>query len=218
MNAITLYYFHDPMCSWCWGFSQALSELRRGLPETIQFKRVLGGLAADNSEIMPQQLQTQIQSGWARIEALVPGVKFNFDYWTLCQPRRSTYASCRAVIAARVICPPELSAEYDEKMTKAIQAAYYQQARNPSLDETLIEIAAEIGLERQAFAEALNSEQVNQTLAKEIEFSRSLDVNSFPSLVLMIGEEDIPIGLDYVDAGKMLNMIAKVVAQHSVPN
>jgi len=209
MNAITLYYFHDPMCSWCWGFSTSLRELRQGLPASVVFKRVLGGLAPDSSETMSDTLRQQIQNSWRRIESSIPGIKFNFDYWRLCQPRRSTYASCRAVIAARL-----QGAEFDEAMTKAIQIAYYQQARNPSLDDTLIEIAGEIGLDSDQFARQLNSDLVNETLQQEIRFSRELDVDSFPSLLLAIDDKAIPIGLDYLDAGNILATIDRHLEKH----
>jgi putative protein-disulfide isomerase len=55
-------------------------------------------------------------------------------------PRRSTYAACRAVIAARRQNPG-----YEEKMILAIQQAYYLEARNPADSHTLIELASEIG-------------------------------------------------------------------------
>ena len=203
MKDATLYYFHDPMCSWCWGFSQSLNDLRQGLPPNVAFKRILGGLAPDNSAGMSPELRLQIQSSWRRIEAMIPTIKFNFDYWEKCQPRRSTYPSCRAVIAAR-----QQGEQYDELMTKAIQSAYYQQARNPSLDETLIEIASELKLDSLAFAESLNSASTVQALEKEIQFSRDLDIESFPSLVLQVGEKNFPIALDYLNANTMLKMIS----------
>ena len=40
-----------------------------------------------------------------RIEGRIPGVRFNFDFWTHCTPKRSTYPACRAVIAARAQDP-----------------------------------------------------------------------------------------------------------------
>ena len=129
-----LYYVHDPMCSWCWGFSSTLEALIAALPEGITFQRLLGGLAEDTDEPMDEETRAMVQSSWQRIEANIPGIKFNFDFWEKCQPRRSTYPACRAVLAAR-------RQGRDEDMNKAIQAAYYQQARNPSDDSTLLELA-----------------------------------------------------------------------------
>ena len=66
-------------------------------------------------------------------------------------------------------------------MLYAIQQAYYLQARNPSLTCTLGELAAEIGLDRNSFELRLQSSEVNNQLMKEIEASRQLPIQGFPS-------------------------------------
>jgi putative protein-disulfide isomerase len=201
-----LYYFHDPMCSWCWGFKKAFQQLCEDLPEGILVKRVLGGLAPDSDEPMPGELRQQIKSGWLRIEAMIPGVTFNFDFWQKCQPRRSTYAACRAVIAAR-----QQGEQYDVLMTNAIQDAYYQQARNPSDDETLIALAAELGIDRQRFIDDFFSHEVKTMLQQEIDFSRHMFVESFPSLVLKVENKTSGIEIDYTDYATMLKQIREIL-------
>lgn len=205
-----LYYVHDPMCSWCWGFSHALQELLAELPGSVPVCRVLGGLAADSDVVMPAGLQAQIKSGWQRIEKTIPGVKFNFDFWKNNVPRRSTYPACRAVIAAR-----KQGAEYDEAMTKAIQKAYYQQARNPSDDETLVELAAELNLSVADFRRDLSSEETRLSLEYEINLARSLFAESFPSLVFRFNQENYTINIDYNKSKVMLDAILGIMRKNS---
>lgn len=197
-----LFYVHDPMCSWCWGFAGVVRQLLSSLPENVMVHRLLGGLAADNNQPMPLDLQKSIQENWLRIENTIPGVKFNFDFWTVCQPRRSTYPACRAVIAARM-----QGAEYDEAMTVRIQQAYYEEARNPSDNETLIELAVELGLDQQRFSRDLLADNSQKVLLDEIHLSRDLHVDSFPSLVLKSGASVWPVTIDYLDAPPMLEQI-----------
>ncbi len=137
----TLYYVHDPMCSWCWAFTQSYEKFIRKLDGQIEVKRLLGGLAADSDEPMQDETQVMVKNAWHNIEKKLPAVKFNFDYWSLNTPRRSTYPACRAVIAARM-----QGSEFDIKMTKAIQVAYYQKAKNPSDLEVLLKLANSLGL------------------------------------------------------------------------
>lgn len=197
-----LYYIHDPMCSWCWGFAPVLTQLLSALPEGIEVRRVLGGLAVDSDVPMPVEMQSMLQETWRRIEAKIPDTKFNFDFWTKCQPRRSTYPSCRAVIAAR-----QQGAQFDALMTTAIQSAYYQQARNPSDIETLVELANELGLDVDRFKEDLLSEATQQALEAEIELSRELHAESFPSLVFEMGSATWAVPIDYRNAKPMLELI-----------
>ena len=101
MPAPRLFYIHDPMCSWCYAFSASLQGLQQDLPASIKFVYLLGGLAPDTSTPMPIDMQQAIQQSWRRIETTVPGVDFNFDFWRLNTPVRSTYPACRALLAAR---------------------------------------------------------------------------------------------------------------------
>ena len=77
-----LCYVHDPMCSWCWGFRPVLEMLLAGLPPAIEVERLLGGLAPDSREPMPQSLREQLQQTWRRIQERIPGTRLNFDFWT----------------------------------------------------------------------------------------------------------------------------------------
>jgi len=197
-----LYYVHDPMCSWCWGFARVLAQLLNSLPAEIQVTRLLGGLAIDSDEPMPIELQQKIEATWHRIQEAIPGTRFNFDFWTQCAPRRSTWPACRAVIAAR-----QQGNEFDQLMTRAIQLAYYTQARNPSDKRTLLELADELGLDIQAFAEAMAGETMQQLLLAEIERTRALRVKGFPALVLDVAGTVWPIAVDYNDSAPMLEMI-----------
>lgn len=141
------------MCSWCWGFSETYQALISQLDESIELRRLLGGLAADNHQPMTLIIQQQIQANWRLIEQKIPSKKFNFDFWCQNTPKRSTYPACRAVIAAR-----EQGDEYDQLMTAAIQRAYYQQARNPSEITVLVALADELGIELDRFQYHLESE------------------------------------------------------------
>ncbi|MDH5369401.1 MAG: DsbA family protein [Gammaproteobacteria bacterium] len=197
-----LYYVHDPMCSWCWGFSRTLNELLTHLPQEIEVQRLLGGLAVDTDSPMPESMQEQIKRNWTQIEDTIIDVKFNFDFWENNIPRRSTYPACRAVIAAR-----KQGEDYDVKMTKAIQRAYYQEARNPSDDCALIELAEEIGLCVYDFEKHLKSKQIQDELMQEIHLSRELYAESFPNLVLKTANNIYSINPDYNDSEIMLNTI-----------
>ena len=182
-----------------------LKRLLENLPADIRVRRLLGGLAVDSDQPMPVDLQQTIEATWRRIQESIPGTQFNFDFWTRCAPRRSTWPACRAVIAARM-----QGDEFDVHMTRAVQLAYYTQARNPSDDSTLIELADELGLDSQVFSEALESEPVQQQLLAEIDCSRKLNVSGFPGLVLKTGTSVWPIPVDYNDSVQMLEMIDRL--------
>lgn len=202
MSRATLFYVHDPMCSWCWAFDDARRALFERLPDGIDVQRLLGGLAPDSDQPMPVAMRDYIQHTWRAIENQLPSVRFNYDFWERCQPRRSTYPACRAVIAAR-----EQGACYDEAMSRAIQLAYYRQARNPSDESTLLQLAVEIGLDAQRFASSLRDPQTQQQLRSEVELARRLQVTSLPGLVLARDGCNRSAPIDYHSAESMLEVI-----------
>lgn len=206
---ITLYYAHDPMCSWCWGFAPVLADLLAQLPAAVRVKRLLGGLAADSEQPMPEAMQTLLQQTWRRIEEKIPTTKFNFDFWSVCKPRRSTYPACRAVIAAR-----QQGARYDTLMTQAIQRAYYTQARNPSDHATLISLADEIGLEVSLFTQTLQAAETQLQLQQEIALARTLYLESFPSIALHCGDAHSQLQLNYTNVKPMLEQINNFIENH----
>jgi putative protein-disulfide isomerase len=143
-----------------------------------------------------------LQHTWQRIEQSIPGTRFNFDFWTQCEPRRSTYPANRAVIAAR-----EQGTEFDQAMTFRIQQAYYLEARNPSDNSTLIELAGDIGLDQQRFSTSLVADSMQQQLLDEIQTARAMGIDSFPSLALSRAGRLHHIGLSYTDPEAMLRQI-----------
>ena len=91
----TLYYIHDPMCSWCYAFRPVWEQIQQQLPVDIRVQYVLGGLAPDSDQPMPLETRAYVQDQWHKIIQTVPGTVFNFDFWEQCQPRRSTYRDCK---------------------------------------------------------------------------------------------------------------------------
>lgn len=203
MPAPRLFYIHDPMCSWCYAFSASLQALQQDLPASIEFVYLLGGLAPDTRTPMPLDMQQAIQKTWRRIETTVPGVVFDFDFWRLNTPIRSTYPACRALLAAR-----RQGADSETRLLRAVQLAYYQQAKNPSLLPTLLACASEIGLDSEAFNQDLLSPAIELELQQEIQAARAMGVAAYPSLRLLLGDRPITITIDYVDHRNMLAEIA----------
>jgi putative protein-disulfide isomerase len=198
----TLYYIHDPMCSWCYAFRPVWIQIQQQLPSSIRVQYILGGLAPDSDQPMPPETRAYIQNQWRKIIETVPDTLFNFAFWEQCQPVRSTYPACRAVLLAR-----QQGKEYEIAMIHAIQDAYYREARNPSDSNTLCALAKQIGLDSGVFTRLLDDDTIQQALLADIRFARSIGTNSFPSLFLQQNTAIQSIPIYYNDADKVLHAI-----------
>ncbi len=201
-----LFYVHDPMCSWCWAFRPVWQSIRETFGARIPITSLLGGLAPDSASEMPGQTRAMIQRHWRTIEKRVPGTRFNYDFWTTCRPRRSTWPACRAVIAAKA-----QGAQYEETMILAIQQAYYLQAQNPSDDDLLIALAEKIHLNRAQFREDLHAPATVTQLADEIALGNQMGARGFPSLILDLNGTHQLIPIDYRNAETMIARIERAL-------
>ena len=98
-------------------------------------------------------------------------------------------------------------------MIRAIQIAYYQQAKNPSLPETLQACAREIGLNEAVFIEDLKSPAIESELQHQMQRVRSMDGYSYPSLRLVHNSTVLPIVIDYLNHRTMLNEIKTIESE-----
>ncbi len=199
----TLYHFHDPMCSWCWGYRPVAMMLFANLPQGVARVDVLGGLAPDSDQPMPAAQREAIQGYWKRIESML-GTEFNHEFWRVNEPRRSTYPACRAVLAAQ-------RQSRCEEMVHAIQRAYYLEARNPSDLDVLVALASELGLDAGEFRRDLTSGETEAELQRQIRFARDSGVTGFPSLILDDGRAMQPIVVDYHDHRSTLAKLAALL-------
>ena len=158
----------------------------------IEIVYTMGGLAPDSDQPMPYELRDKLMATWRYIQQNIPGTEFNYDFWTEQSPRRSTYPACRAVMAAKM-----LNAHREQPMILAIQQAYYLSAKNPSDEDTLVDCAESIGLDRNQFTDTLRSSECDAAFAKDREQSRLLGISSFPSLVITRKDARFSIPVNY---------------------
>ena len=179
------------MCSWCWGYKPTWQKLETALVNILPIEYRVGGLAADSDQLMSADMQLQLQGIWQNINNQL-GTEFNFNFWRECQPRRSTYPSCRAALIAR-------SFNKEPQMIDAIQQAYYLKAQNPSGEDVLIKLCEKIGLDLCLFTQQLHSKELKRRFDDELNFVRSLPIQGFPSLVLIHNNRAYPIAINYID-------------------
>ena len=202
-----LIYVHDPMCSWCYGFRPTWQSLKGQLPDGLPVVSLLGGLADDSDVPMPEEMVNYLKRTWDRIESTC-GVTFNHTYWDQTPPPpRTTFISCRAVIVA------ERLAGRGEAFGERIQDAYYTEACNVWDFDVLCELAEEFGFNRNSFSEALASDDVRAVHDEQRQLTERLQVEGYPSVLLILNGEAFPIPVRHQDAEAMLEDITDLLAE-----
>ena len=156
----TLFYIHDSMCSWCWGFRPVWQQLTQQLNSTINIVYIVGGLAPDSEAPMPVAMQQTLEATWQRIQQQIPGIQFNYDFW-----RQASNTQLHLPFLQSCIGGKKQDPKLEQSMIQGIQEAYYLQAKNPSKLNTLIKGATSTGLNPEQFTHDINSQAIEQQLA-----------------------------------------------------
>lgn len=178
-----LWYFADPMCSWCWGFSPVITKIKENYASDVKIALVMGGLQAGESNPISVASREEILHHWHQVKDMT-GQTFTFDNAIPKGFIYNTEPACRAVVTV---------AQMDRTKTfeyfTSIQSAFYTQNLDVTKIECLQQLAIESGLNGAEFAVLFNDDKQVSNTAKNFQFSRKAGVQGFPTLILNMNEK-----------------------------
>jgi len=173
-------YVADPMCSWCWGFAESVAAVRETYPRAT-FRLVLGGLRpGPQAQPLEGELRDYLRQAWTRVHER-SGQPFDWSVLDWPSFLYDTDPPSRAVVAMR-----EVAAEQELDYFFAIQRAFYGEGRDITQKSVQADIAVSMGISAAAFHEALEDERLGKRTREDYEFSRSLGVGGFPTLLASV--------------------------------
>jgi putative protein-disulfide isomerase len=67
-NKPVLWYFADPMCSWCWGFSPIISRIKKNYADRIKIALVMGGLQVGEANVLSDSSREEVLHHWHQVK------------------------------------------------------------------------------------------------------------------------------------------------------
>mgnify|MGYP001820091152 CR=1 FL=1 len=173
-----LWYFADPMCSWCWGFSPVIEQLKSVYDKRLNIALMLGGLRPGTTESMSAQLRDEILHHWYEVHKLT-GQSFSFEDALPEGFVYDTEPACRAVITVAQLGKDKIFPYF-----KSIQSAFYIDQVDVTLTENLATLANQQGFTSDQFLTHFHSDAVIQKTKLQFHGTQQAGVSGFPSLVL----------------------------------
>ena len=185
MASLTIDFFHDVVCCWCFNISSRMRNLAAEFDLDVRHRTFV--LQASTAEMAarwgsPRDARETILGHWAvcrRVSDKPELVDINamraapFDY-----PHGMTAAlGCKA--AERL---EGQTAHWD--MFDRLQRAHLTEARNVADPATVLDIARELGFEAVAFAEFFEDPQTLRTVETDRQQARKMQVRSIPTLIV----------------------------------
>jgi putative protein-disulfide isomerase len=177
MDEPHLILFADPMCSWCYGFSPVVDEIRHAYGNALPVRVIMGGLRPGTDTLMTPEGAREIAGHWSHVHeatglpfdsALIRSEGFVYD----------TDPAARAVVVVR-----RRGEDLAIRYLSAAQRAFYAEARDVTSGEVLADLAAEFGLDRDEFLAEWSSEEAKQETWRDYATSHRAGVTGFPTLV-----------------------------------
>lgn len=181
---LTVDFFHDVVCSWCYVMSPRLRQVAAELGIQVRQRSFV---LQDNREQM-----VQVFGSMERAKSVILG------HWETClghedQPRidvegmRAENFEYPSGLAAALACQAAHLVAGDAghwDMFDAIQDAHLSQHRNIGDLDVLLDIAVALGHDRVAFAERMRGRQARQRLQAERDAAMRLGIRSIPTLIV----------------------------------
>ena len=174
-----LYYFADPMCSWCYGFAPVMDKLRKAFGAQFDIRLVMGGLRPGKlAEPMTPARARLMRQHWREV-AKMTGQPFEDDIFKRDEFVYNTEPAAKAVIVMERLAPEHAYDYYHE-----IQRGFYAHSQDITSPEVLANFARRFDVSATDFATAFASEEAHKETWGQFTFSASLGVKGFPALVL----------------------------------
>ena len=175
--SMALIYIADPMCSWCWGFSPVLEQIRHRYEDRVPFYLMLGGLRPGNTERFDESRRAYILQHWHAVHERT-SQPFNFEFQMGQTFTYDTEPASRAVFVIR-----QLAYSKEWAFLKHIQEAFYVRNVDVTKLEVLEDVALKLGLEGDQFRQVFQDPQTKRLVWEEFDQVRQLGVNGFPTLL-----------------------------------
>lgn len=172
-------YSGDPLCAWCFGFTDIYSGIRDAYRNKVRFSMVMGGLKVESPLIIDSEVKLLIQKNLLTVSQRT-GQTFSIDRINdLPEGAYNSEPPCRAVVTVRAI-DPELEYPY----YKALHHAFYRDMKNITDPVCLSDEAENLGISLSKFHHLFDSYEIREKTRKDFEASRKAGVLGYPALVL----------------------------------
>lgn len=174
----TIWYFGDPMCSWCWGISDELSRVIDHYKDTLDFEMVMGGLRPGGGEEWNTEFKEFLRKHWNHVN-MASGKEFSHDIFEREQFNYDTEPPSRAVVVVRFMYPEKA---FD--FLKKVSEKFYVQNQDPSEDEFYRGICEEMDIDYAAFKVLYHSQKFKQATFEDFRSAKEYGVLGFPTVLL----------------------------------
>jgi len=202
-------YVGDPMCSWCWGISNHLKELKAHFSE-YKFSIVVGGLRPGGGEVWDDKMKAFLKHHWLEVNkrsaqpfgyALFDREEFNYD----------TEPACRAVVTSR-----KWMGDRELDFFEAVSRKFYVNNEDPNKSEFYQSICHQFNIPFEQFLADFESDELKYQTNQDFQLNRQWGVKGYPTVLFKTGDQLYQINNGYMEFDQMKSVIEKINLETAV--
>lgn len=202
-------YVGDPMCSWCWGISNHLHELKSHF-SAYKFSIVLGGLRPGGGEPWDDNFKSFLMHHWQEVTAR-SGQPFGYKLFDRGNFNYDTEPPCRAVVVAKKWLGEDVLAFYE-----AVSRKFYVDNEDPGTPSFYQSICEKFEIPFDDFLKAFNSEDAKYQTKQDFLLNRQWGVRGYPTVLFKYQDQLYQINHGYAEFESMKGVIEKVVSSNQI--
>lgn len=205
-----IYYIMDPMCGWCYGFSDVITKINDRYKEDFEFTILPGGMWRDeNVKKMNSELASYIKSHNKQIESLTNkhfGEGFEKNILENEEAILDSMPGSKAIAVVQNINKDVLF-----QFVKKLQEQVYVYGKNLDDLDLVSDIANSFGIDKETFKEHFNSQKIETITKNYFKVISQLGVQSFPSVVVDKDDKYTLISQGYMEFDKLEKIIVEEI-------
>lgn len=208
MEKAKLFYFYDPLCGWCFGFSPVIKALEEKFKEEVEFEAISGGMVLGDRVQPIRNMHSYLKDAMPRLEEMT-GVKFGEAYMEIFEEGSIALSSEMPCIAMTVF--KSMTSSSSIQFASALQNELYIHGKDLNELDNYKTIANQFNLPWDVFSEKMKSDLYKTKTYEEFTTSQEMGINGFPSVVLQVGEKGYLIARGYRNQIEMEAVINEII-------
>ncbi len=174
-------YLYDPLCGWCYGFSQVILQWQSQIGEAIPFTVLAGGMIVGERVGPIGEVAPYIKTAYKRVEEL-SCVRFGEPFLIMLQSGGTTVFNSEPPSRAAYILKdafPQAALE----IAHAVQAIIYSAGLDPNRSASYHELARKLGMVASEFDKHFESHTFRLATQDEFTLVGRFGISGFPTVV-----------------------------------